>query len=135
LGEAMAGVVRTVVGIILSTLALTVAALSEDAPPPKGHPHQCDQWYPRDLQRAGVEGTTTLGFRVTKIGWVEHIRVLQSSGNSVLAKMAVLCAKRWRYLPATQDGSAVAADWKADVVWKIADDTTQTETEAAPAAH
>jgi TonB family protein len=78
------------------------------------------------MQRAGAEGTTTLKFRVTKSGWVEHIKVLQSSGNSTLDKMAVLCATRWHYLPATQDGSAVASDWQADVVWKIAVDTPQT---------
>jgi TonB family protein len=119
--------------------ALVLAALpvtAEDAPPPtKGRPHHCEQWYPRDLQKAGVQGTTTLGFRITSSGWVEHLKVLKSSGNYVLDKMALLCAMRWHYLPATTDGVAVAADWKADVIWSIADDTPRPAAGAAQVAH
>jgi hypothetical protein len=66
---------------------------------------------------------------------VEHLKVLKSSGNYVLDKMALLCAMPWHYLPATNDGAAVAADWKADVVWSIADDTPQPAAGATQVAH
>jgi len=86
-----------------------------------GRPHNCDKYYPRDLQRQGIEGTTTLAFQVTRQGWVEDIKIAQSSGNRLLDRWAEFCASHWHYKPATRDGSPVEVPWEAKVEWRVPD--------------
>ena len=109
---------------LLPTLALAARTEADRAPPPKtetiGIPHQCGPgFYPKDLRRNHVEGVTTLQFTITADGKVRNIQVAQSSGNKVLDHMAELCARSWRYIPATKDTKATEAQWRANVVWRV----------------
>ncbi len=81
-------------------------------------PHDCRAYYPEEESRAGIEGTTTVNFVITREGRVVHPRLEKPSGNSHLDDAALQCVKTWRYRPATENGKPVSVNWKADVVWK-----------------
>jgi protein TonB len=84
-----------------------------------GRPHQCVQQYPAMALRLGQEGTTLVSFKVMTDGSVSDVSVTKSSGYDSLDNEAVRCVERWRYKPATQEGTAVVTPWQANVVWKI----------------
>lgn len=112
---------------IVPTAVFAQGAPQDSAPPPlKGRPHRCDRWYPKDAQRAGIEGTTTLAFHITAEGHVTHITIAQSSGSRELDYAAYLCARTWNYLPAMQNGKPIEVPWTAKIVWQV-------PTNAAPA--
>lgn len=98
-------------------------------PATAGKPHVCLDQYPAEEAAQRVEGTTTLGFRITEKGTVADITVIQSSGNQPLDDAAVRCAAGWRYTPALRNGEPVAISWKAEVRW-VAD--TYVPPESAP---
>ncbi len=81
-----------VLGLLLSGPAFA-QEVSRDAPPPVGIPHTCDKYYPKDLQRKGIEGTTTLAFLITKGGRVKQIAIkeLAEIMNSTLRLVFVRC--------------------------------------------
>lgn len=84
-----------------------------------GKPHVCGQAYPDISIRMKEEGTTTLAFTVETDGSVSNVSVANSSGSSRLDDAAVKCAGRWKYKAATQEGQAVALQWKAAVQWVL----------------
>jgi TonB family protein len=90
------------------------------APASIGTPHVCAETdYPVSALQTGTEGRTVLGFKITAEGTVADIAVVYSSGHDDLDKAAIACAATWVYRPATQNGTAVAAQWHAAVNWKI----------------
>ena len=86
-----------------------------------GIAHDCSAYYPAELQKRGVGGTTILVFRITEYGKVDSTEVVTSSGSVELDRAALQCASQWRYRPAVRNGKAVATEgWKAAIVWKSA---------------
>jgi TonB family protein len=113
--------------ITVTSKAPPPSAVNAVPPPPPeplrgtGHPHTCLQNYPEAAVKAGIEGTTTLSFRVTAQGTVTQVNVAKSSGNADLDDAAVACASTWTYQPATNDGVPVEVRWQAVVAWKLHD--------------
>jgi protein TonB len=86
---------------------------------PEQRQHRCDRWYPPDLRRAGVTGTTVFTLTVTTQGTVTDERIYQSSGDRKLDLAALHCASHWLYFPATKGGEPVAASIMAKVGWQL----------------
>ncbi len=55
--------------------------------------------YPSSARREGIEGTTTLAFRIREGGAVEEARVLKSSGSSLLDEASLEAVRRAAPLP------------------------------------
>ena len=134
-------IVALIAGASIGALVLSpiVASAQETSstgmPPPQiGSQHTCDQWYPSNLQRQGIEGITTLAFYITAKGHTRHITVQESSGNNALDFAARLCASGWFYQPMIQDGKPVETPWVAKVVWKVPAPEPATSMPTAPAS-
>ncbi|HTT99163.1 MAG TPA: energy transducer TonB [Rhizomicrobium sp.] len=116
--------------LMVASLALCLGSTSAfgeaaNAPPQKyeiGRLHHCEEYFPKDLQRQGAEGDTTLSFVVTTEGRTKNIRVAQSSGNKGLDWAAEVCAEHWKYKPARKDGVPIDTPWKAKIVWTVPSD-------------
>lgn len=65
--------------------------------------------YPAKEARDGIGGEVVLRVSVDAQGMVSDVQVERSSGNSNLDRSAMATARRWRYLPAVQDGHPVDA--------------------------
>jgi TonB family protein len=120
---------------LVSTLTFLTACTPVLPPPPPVNPsaeerqHRCTGWYPANLRRDGVEGTTAFTLTVTVDGTVTDERIYQSSGNHELDLAALHCASHWRYFPAKQHGKPIEASIMAKVVWQL---IPQVYEEAAP---
>jgi TonB family protein len=89
-------------------------------PSAAGYRHSCDENdYPVAALQIAAVGTTLLAFTITPQGDVTDITVRQSSGRSDLDDAAVVCAKRWLYRPAIRNGTPVASQHMANVLWQI----------------
>lgn len=78
--------------------------------------------YPATSRRLGEEGAVVLKFLVEADGRLkdDSITVEQSSGHDRLDKAAIAEARRhWRFLPATENGKAVAAWHQFRVVFQL----------------
>ena len=64
--------------------------------------------YPLDLWDADVEGETTLRVRVTEMGVVDSVEVIQASGYPAFDSAAVRGALQLRYSPARKNGERVS---------------------------
>lgn len=71
--------------------------------------------YPLDLWDADVEGQTLLRVRVTEMGAVDSVEVLQPSGYPAFDSAAVRGALELRYSPARQDGERITVWAKVPV--------------------
>lgn len=76
---------------------------SPDVVPPVMMPRQLT---PAEVQRSGVEMTSTIELLVDESGSVERVRLL-SRPSPVLATMLLSAAKTWKFRPALNDGRAV----------------------------
>ncbi len=77
--------------------------------------------YPRDLRRDGVEGRVVVKAQVLASGQVEVEGLAGSSGFARLDEAALLAARRWRCIPASVNGSAVAMRIAVPVVFRLDD--------------
>ena len=71
--------------------------------------------YPLDLWDADVEGETTLRVRVTEMGVVDSVEVLQASGYPAFDSAAVRGALQLRYSPARKNGERISVWAKVPV--------------------
>jgi TonB family protein len=71
--------------------------------------------YPLELWDADVEGETTLRVRVTEMGMVDSVEVIESSGFPAFDSAAVRGALQLRYSPATRNGRRVSVWAKVPV--------------------
>ena len=71
--------------------------------------------YPLQLWDADVEGVTLLRVRVTEMGAVDSVEVLEASGYPAFDSAAVRGALRLRYSPARRDGRRIAVWAKVPV--------------------
>jgi len=76
--------------------------------------------YPEMERRMGHEGTVTLKIQIDNTGNVTDAQVEQSSGSQALDQAAVEWVKaHWKYKPAIQNGTAVAATSEAAVKFSL----------------
>ncbi len=90
-------------------------------PPSALNAHACQQFYPPEAWKNGIEGDTRLRFLIGQDGRVTNIGVEQSSGNAPLDAAAVTCASGWTYTPATSEGQPVGMVWRANISWRLTD--------------
>jgi protein TonB len=101
---------------VAATPAPTAAAAESAAPslvPPDfraAYLNNPGPQYPYASKRLREEGEVLLKVLVSESGQAEQVRVEQSSGYPRLDEAAVdVVRKRWRFVPAQQDGEAVSA--------------------------
>ncbi len=75
--------------------------------------------YPVAAVRSNQEGWVELTFTVTPEGNVDDVKVLDAEPRHVFDRAAVDAVTRWKYQPATQDGSPISAQEKRRVVFKL----------------
>ena len=71
--------------------------------------------YPLDLWDADVEGETILRVRVTELGVVDSVEVIQASGYPAFDSAAVRGALQLRYSPARKKGERISVWAKVPV--------------------
>lgn len=71
--------------------------------------------YPLDLWDADVEGETILRVRVTEMGDVDSVEVIQGSGYPTFDSAAVRGALQLRYSPARKNGKRITVWAKVPV--------------------
>lgn len=76
--------------------------------------------YPASARRAGIEGVTTLAFKIDFNGKVVSPRVTRSSGNRDLDRSALQAVSRWSYGPAINRlGQPIATATSIDVIFRL----------------
>jgi len=63
--------------------------------------------YPLELWDQDVEGETLLRVRVTDVGRVDSVQVLESSGHHEFDSAAIAGARNLRFRPARRDGKRI----------------------------
>lgn len=64
--------------------------------------------YPLHMWDQDMEGETLLRVRVSDVGMVDSVEVLQSSGYASFDSAAVVGARKLRFTPARRDGERIA---------------------------
>ena len=77
--------------------------------------------YPRMAQRAHMEGRCILEVAVDANGIPHSVRILHSSGYSILDQAAVSAVSHWRFVPASRGGKAVAAVVEVPIRFHLSD--------------
>ena len=90
---------RTALGLFLA-LSLTACGSGEEMEPPTPLYGDVPIEYPLELWDADVEGETLLRVRVTEMGAVDSVEVLEPSGYPAFDSAAVRGALQLRYSPA-----------------------------------
>jgi TonB family protein len=106
--------------MLLTSVTLAAAQSIPPPPPPpqidptganvRPHaqgPHTCQ--FSKGITPAGFKGTTTLSLRVSVLGDVTNVVVVESSGNTDVDNAAAACAADWKYQPARQGGVPIEA--------------------------
>ncbi|MHA6204574.1 energy transducer TonB [Dyella soli] len=75
--------------------------------------------YPVGAVRSNQEGWVELTFTVTAEGNVDDVKVLDAEPRHVFDRAAVEAVTRWKYQPATQDGTPVPSQDKRRIVFKL----------------
>lgn len=75
--------------------------------------------YPGNARGKGWEGTVRLQILVNTAGRVEEVRIMSSSGYDELDQAARQAVQEWRFSPALQNGSPVAAWATLPVVFDL----------------
>jgi TonB family protein len=75
-------------------------------------PHMLDE-YPVISRRMHQTGPMRVEFVVGTDGWVQNVRVVQSTGFPLLDAEGLISVGNWRYIPAMKDGVPVAVRMQA----------------------
>ena len=75
--------------------------------------------YPDSAQRRGLEGTALLRAGISNKGRVQTLRVIRSSGHSILDQAALRAVRTWRFRPATSAGRPVQATVEVPVEFRL----------------
>lgn len=92
-----------------------VTAIKVDARSTQNHPPV----YPKLSKRLKEEGTVVLRLLISSKGQIEEIRIHESSGYARLDKAALSAASKWRYEPATINGTAIAQHYLMPIEFKL----------------
>jgi protein TonB len=93
---------RSVIGVRSGDPPLQPAMTS--ARPAKGNRKPI---YPPLAIEKGLEGTVLLEVEIDKEGYVSKVRIIQSSGHSILDRAAERAVKRWKFEITSPDGGPV----------------------------
>ena len=83
--------------------------------------------YPKAAQENEISGKTEVILYVSKTGNVDNVKILKSSGYSVLDSASVAYSKSLLFNPATAHGEPVSARVKWSVLFKFSNDILNTE--------
>ncbi len=75
--------------------------------------------YPRDAERAGVEGTVMILASVDASGDVTDVKIDKRSGSVILDRAAMTEVRNWHFQPATHDGKTVTSVVQVPVQYKM----------------
>lgn len=75
--------------------------------------------YPTTAVRANQEGWVEVTFTITPEGNVDDVKVVDAEPRHVFDRAAVEAVSRWKYQPATQNGTPIAAQDKRRIVFKL----------------
>ncbi len=95
------------------TPRLSVAARSLTAPSDLVPP------YPDDMRRIGKEAIVRLSLSIDQRGRVTEVRPLSSADPSFVEAARKHIMKRWKYRPATEDGTAVASTVNVSIRFRM----------------
>ena len=77
--------------------------------------------YPDEARRMGYEGEITLALDIGTDGRVQHVSIAHSSGHAALDSAACAAARWWTFLPAEENGRAVAARAEIRYIFRLSD--------------
>ena len=97
------------------------------APPPAVHKSvsaprilsKVEPDYPDDARQEGVAGTVGVKIEVLENGRTGEVRIVRSSGRSSLDEAALQAVRRWRFVPAEEDGQAIRCFTTLAVVFDL----------------
>ncbi len=75
--------------------------------------------YPSIARRRNWQGTTILLVRVSINGEAREVSIHKGSGYEMLDKSALSSVRQWHFLPATENGRAVAMDVLVPVHFRL----------------
>jgi len=75
--------------------------------------------YPARARRLGIEGLVLLRVRIAVDGSPKTVLVLESSGHGSLDRAARSAVERWRFVPASRGGRAVAQWLRVPIEFRI----------------
>lgn len=75
--------------------------------------------YPTAAMRSNQEGWVELAFTITADGSVNDVKVIDAQPRHVFDRAAIDAVTRWKYQPATQDGSPVASNKRQRIEFKL----------------
>ena len=78
-------------------------------------------FYPAAARRRGMQGTVLLGLEVDTRGKVSFIRIKKSSGYRLLDEAAIDTVRRWRFIPAKENDTAVRSVVEVPVKFSLQD--------------
>lgn len=97
------------------------------APPPAVHKSvsaprilsKVEPDYPEDARQDGIAGTVGVKIEVLENGRTGEVRIVHSSGRSSLDEAALQAVRRWRFVPAEEDGQAIRCFTTLAVVFDL----------------
>jgi len=75
--------------------------------------------YPTAALRANLSGWVLVGFTVTADGRTSDVHVVDAQPRHVFDRAAIDAVSRWKYQPATQDGTPVASTKRQRIEFKL----------------
>lgn len=75
--------------------------------------------YPEAARRRGQEGTAVVGLLIGEDGTIRETWIETSAGDASLDEAALEAVRSWRFVPARQGGSPVAARSRVPVVFQL----------------
>ena len=75
--------------------------------------------YPTAAMRSNQEGWVELSFTITPTGDVSDVKVVDAQPRHVFDRAAMDAVARWKYQPATQDGTPVASTKRQRIEFKL----------------
>lgn len=75
--------------------------------------------YPTAAMRSSQEGWVELSFTITPGGDVSDVKVVDAQPRHVFDRAAIDAVSRWKYQPATQDGTPIASTKKQRIEFKL----------------
>ena len=77
--------------------------------------------YPFAARRNGMEGSVVLRAHVLEDGHCAEVKLMTSSGHDLLDNSALETVKRWRFVPASRGGVAVASWVEIPITFRLQD--------------
>ena len=112
---------------VVQSPAPSITPVVENAPPtpvlvPPSRPssrYSPKPPFPMIAKRRGWQGTVLLEIDVDENGRPRSVKVLETSGRTILDQSALKSVKRWLFNPATRDGKPVASTMTVNIEFKF----------------